>query len=164
MKRILFVISIVVTCMCYWSCAIVNNGERHNCWIVNIVDDNVYLDGDSFVTGTILGEIPIELLWSISKTSCNKIEISASVWTARSREFVPYSTIYLVEKNNEIYNIVDTVHFSDSTGHFLLKIEEQKLVKYHLAVYVPGCRAMVYHVNKAILTSSTDNTEKGEKE
>lgn len=103
-----------------------------------------------------MGEIPIELLWSITETSCNKIEISASVWTPRSGEFVPYSTIYLVEKNNKMYNIVDTVHISDSTGHFLLKIEEQKLVKYHLAVYVPGCRTMVYHVNKAILTSSTD--------
>lgn len=147
MKKFFIVVTIFATCTALWTCTTIYKGEKKNCWMASIIDDNVYLDNEYFVNGTISGEIPIDLLWSFSEISFNSLIINAGVWTPRSKEFIPYSTIYLVKKGNEGYNIIDTVHFGDSTGHVSFEIEKQKLKEDFLAVYAPGCRAMIYRVH-----------------
>lgn len=146
MKKISVVISLFLICTGFWSCTSVSKGEKKNCWMASIVDDNVCLDNESFVNGTISGEIHIDLLWSFSETSYNNLIINAGVWTPRSQEYIPYSTIYLVKKGKRGYDITDTVHLGDSTGHVSFEIEKQKLKEYFLAVYAPGCRSMIYQV------------------
>jgi len=147
MKKFFVVISMLVICTGLWSCIAVYNGEKKDCWMASIIDDNVYLDNESFINGTISGETPIDILWSFSEISYNNLIINAGVWTPRSQEYIPYSTIYLVKKGKGGYNIIDTVHLGDSTGHVSLEIEKKKLKKDFLAVYAPGCRAMIYQVH-----------------
>lgn len=152
MKKYFVVISMFVICMGSWFCTSVYKGGQQSCWMACIIDDNVYMDNDFFVNGTISGEIPIDLLWSFSETSCKNLKVNASVWTPRSQEYIPYSTIYLVTEGKGGFSIIDTVHFSDSTGHVSFEIEKQKLKKNLLAVYAPGCRAMIYQVHNTKCT------------
>lgn len=147
MKKSVF-LYIIVICLSFLSCISVTKSARDKYYTVNMIDDNVYLDGDCFIDGIKFGEIPMEIHWSLSSESKEILKISGNVWTYRTQEYIPYSTFFLVKYINDKYDIVDTIHISDSTGMFLFYIEKQKLYSNYLAVYAPGCRSVVCQIIK----------------
>lgn len=139
----------IVTCLAFQSCVSTITPNHNDYYFTSLVDNNVYLNNCSFVKGTVLGEIPFDLAWSVSKKGKGRINVCGSIKVLQTQELLPYSTFFLVKKGEGMYEIVDTVHNSDSSGNFSFEISEQKLRTHYLAIYAPGFRTNIYQLQKA---------------
>ena len=144
MKHWILYINIILVCICAQSCAI--DKAIFDKYTIGVIDNTVYLDDKTFKNGEVFGELPIETHWNSIRPLKNNIVIKGQVWTPRTKETIPYSTIYLVTKCKGKYEIVKMLKHGNSKGFFHFKLKLSHIKKYYLAVYAPGCKTIIYEV------------------
>ena len=105
------------------------------------------MNKDTFVCGNILGETPIKILWNSSKYPCYCV-LNGKVIVEKTDEIVPskYISFFLVKSDapKKQYIITERLKASSKNETFKIKISKRKLEENHIAVYAPGCKAVLY--------------------
>ena len=139
-------ITIGTVCFSLLSSCVCLKGKPFDNDIVCPLKEDIYLNKNTFVCGNILGETPIKIVWNSSKYPCYSV-LNGKVIVEKTDEIVPskYISLFLVKRDAPPmqYIITERLKNSGKNETFKIKISKRKLEENHIAVYVPGCKAVL---------------------
>lgn len=148
-KKTVYIIGTLLSIVLLVSCSL-SNGQPLKNNMLQPLDTDIYLndDGNSFLSGNVLGEIPMEILWSSSKLVGGRMYLDGSAFVPKTGETIPaqHVSVFLIKNDasGKQYMTMERLKVCRENEWFRIRVGKRKIEKYNVAVCVPGCKTKVY--------------------